>query len=108
MVEFGECLCGHVVKAVSRRHIVFSILKILRRCFLYDRRRLTDLSRCSWVSLKAYFTSFAKRKAAVPGAVIAIQTFGDLLGYHPHPHMLISNGFFHESGPLTVAPAIDT
>jgi hypothetical protein len=33
---------------------------------------------------------------------------GDLLGYNPHLHVLISDGCFHESGLLTVAPAIDT
>ena len=44
----------------------------------------------------------------MPGAVIAIQTFGDLLGYNSHLHVLISDGCFHESGLLTVAPAIDT
>jgi len=44
----------------------------------------------------------------VPGAVIAIQSVGDLLGYHPHWHVLICDGCFYESGMLTVAPAIDT
>jgi hypothetical protein len=30
----------------------------------------------------------------MPGAVIAIQTFGDLLSYHPHCHILVSDGCF--------------
>jgi hypothetical protein len=108
VMEFGEWLCGDVVKAVPHRHVVFSIPKILRRCFLYDHERLTDLSRCGWESLKIYFTSCSKHVDEVPGAVIAIQTFGDLLGYNPHLHVLISDGCFRESGTLTVAPAIDT
>jgi hypothetical protein len=44
----------------------------------------------------------------VPGAVIAIQTFGDLLGYNPHLHVLICDGCFHEIGMLTLVPAIHT
>jgi len=60
VVEFGEWLCGNVVKAVPHRHIVFSIPKILRRCFLYGRKRLTDLSRCGCESLKGYFASCSK------------------------------------------------
>ena len=44
----------------------------------------------------------------MPGAVIAIQTFGGLLGYNPHLHVLITDGCFHPSGMLTVAQAIDT
>jgi hypothetical protein len=55
-----------------------------------------------------YFTSGSKHVYAVPGAVIAIQTFGDLLGYNSHLHVLISDGCFHENGLLTVAPVIDT
>ncbi len=45
-MEFGEWLWGNIVKAVPHRHIVFRITKILRRSFLYDRHRLTGLSRC--------------------------------------------------------------
>jgi len=44
---------------------------------------------------------------AVPGAAIAIQTFGDFLGFNPHLHVLISDGCFHKSDLLTVAPNID-
>jgi len=49
-----------------------------------------------------------KGKKAVPGAVVAIQTFGDFLGFHPHLHILVSDGCFHENGMFTVSPAIDT
>jgi len=37
VVEFGEWLCGEVLKRIPHRHFVFSIPKILRRYFLYDR-----------------------------------------------------------------------
>ena len=66
-MEFGEWLCGNVVKAVPHRHIVFSIPKILRRCFLYDRKRLTDLSHCGLESLKAYFTFCSRQSQVVTG-----------------------------------------
>jgi len=48
-VEFGEWLCGHVLRAIPDRHFVFSIPKILRRFFLHDRKLLVELSRCAWV-----------------------------------------------------------
>ena len=41
-VEFGEWLCGHVLRAVPYRHFVFSIPKILRRFFLHDRKLLAE------------------------------------------------------------------
>ncbi|MBU0699054.1 MAG: transposase, partial [Proteobacteria bacterium] len=108
VVEFGEWLCQEVVKAVPHRHVVLSIPKILRRYFLYDRKLLSDLSRCGWEALKLYFKKAVKGQNAVPGAVIAIQTFGDFLGFNPHLHVLISDGCFHENGMFSVAPAIDT
>ncbi len=57
VVEFGEWLCQEVVKAVPHRHVVLSIPKILRRYFLYDRKLLSDLSRCGWEALKTFYTT---------------------------------------------------
>ncbi|PIP08187.1 MAG: hypothetical protein CO012_03525 [Syntrophobacterales bacterium CG_4_8_14_3_um_filter_49_14] len=42
VVEFGEWLCMDVLKKVPHRHFVFSIPKILRRYFMYDRKLLAD------------------------------------------------------------------
>ena len=75
VVEFGERLCEEVLKAVPHRRFVFSIPKILCRYFLYDRSLLSGLSRRAWNSLKVFF-----QEGAVPGAVIAIQSFGLRLG----------------------------
>ena len=34
----------------------------------------------------------------MPAATVVIQTFGDLLGFNPHLHMLAADGCFGESG----------
>ncbi|MBU1745160.1 MAG: hypothetical protein KJ649_09750 [Proteobacteria bacterium] len=39
---------------IPHRHFVFSIPKILRRFFLYDRKLPADLSRCACESLKVF------------------------------------------------------
>jgi hypothetical protein len=44
----------------------------------------------------------------VRGAVIAIQSFGDFLGFNPHLHILISDGCFYENGMFPAAATIDT
>ena len=41
---------------------------------------------------------------SVPGAAIAIQTFGDFLGFNFHTHVLISDGCFYGNGTFKVAP----
>jgi len=109
VVEFGEWLSEEVLKAVPHRHFTFSIPKILRRYFLYDRKLLANLSRCGWEALKAFYTTGVRDSKAVPGAVVAIQTFGDfLLGFHPHLHILVSDGCFHENDMFSVSSTVDT
>ena len=51
-----------------------------KRYFLYDRKLLSDLSRCGWEALKAFYTNGVRDSKVVPGAVVAIQTFGLRLG----------------------------
>jgi hypothetical protein len=50
----------------------------------HDRSLLSELSRCVWESLRMFLRETVPQRGAVPGAVIAIQTFGDFLGFHPH------------------------
>ena len=107
-MEFGEWLCEEIVKAVPHRHFVFSIPKILRRYFLYDRKLLSDLSRCGWESLKVFFQETVPKEDAATGAVIAIQSFGDFLGFNPHLHILCSDGCFYGEGMFRVAPRFET
>ncbi len=108
VVEFGEYLCEEILKAVPHRHFILSIPKILRRYFLYDRSLLSDLSRCGWESLKAFFQEAVSEEGAVPGAVIAIQSFGDFLGFNSHLHVLSTDGCFYGQGMFRVAPHFET
>jgi Putative transposase len=84
-----------VLKKIPHRHFVFSIPKILRRYFLYDRKLLADLSRCAWESLKVFLREAVPENDPIPGAVIAMQTFGDFLGFNPHAHILVTDGCFY-------------
>jgi hypothetical protein len=43
----------------------------------------------------------------IPGAVIAIQTFGDFLGFNPHCHVLVTDGCFYGKGMFRVAPSLE-
>jgi hypothetical protein len=63
------------------------------------------LSLCGWESLKLFFQETVPEKEAVPGAVIAIQSFGDFLGFNPHLHILGSDGCFYGEGMFRVSPS---
>ncbi len=84
-----------VLKKIPHRHFVFSIPKILRRYFLYDRKLLADLSRCAGDALKVFLQHSVPENEPIPGAVIAMQTFGDFLGFNPHCHILVTDGCFY-------------
>jgi hypothetical protein len=62
-----------VLKKIPHRHFVFSIPKILRRDFLYDRKLLANLNRCAWESLKVFVQDAVPENDPIPGAGIAIQ-----------------------------------
>jgi len=108
VVEFGEWLCEEILKAVPHRHFTFSLPKILRRYLLYDRKLLSELSRCAWDSLEVFLLSFPPKQETAPGAVIAIQTFGDFMNFNPHCHVLCTDGGFYGSGSFKVAQALET
>ncbi|MBN1664428.1 MAG: hypothetical protein JW943_12580 [Deltaproteobacteria bacterium] len=60
----------NVLKKVPHRHFVFSIPKILRHYFFYDRKLLADLSRCAWESLKVFLRAAILQNDPIPGGVI--------------------------------------
>jgi len=68
---------------------------------------LGKLSQCAYQSLKEFFQTTLNRKEAMPGVVVSIQTFGDLVNFHPHLHCLVTDGCFMANGWFYVLPEID-
>ena len=107
VVEFGEWFLDDLAVTVPHRHIVFSIPKLIRRCFLFDRKLLADLSRIAWETLKEYTSTPLSADNSMPGCACSIQTFGDFLGFNPHCHIIISDGTFDEQGNFQITPYYD-
>lgn len=105
VIEFGEWLCGEVLKSVPHRQWVFSIPKRLRIYFLYDRRLLAKLSLCGWKVLNRYVKQVVPYDDAKPGAVITVHTFGSFQEFHPHIHILSSDGCFYGNGAFMKSPS---
>ncbi|MCZ6562931.1 MAG: transposase [Deltaproteobacteria bacterium] len=80
---------------------------MLRPYFRFDRKLLGKLSQCAYQSLKEFFRTTLNRPDCVPGAVISIQSFGDLVNFHPHLHCLVTDGCFMPNGWFHVLPEID-
>ncbi len=65
------------------------------------------LSQCAYASVKAFFQATLSKNQAVPGVIVAIQTFGDMVNFHPHLHAIVSDGLFTASGWLYGVHEID-
>lgn len=107
VVQFGHHLKETVLYPVPHRQYVFSIPKILRKFFLYNRKLLGKLSQCAAKSLAKFFKITLRKKAGIPGVAVAIQSFGDYARWHPHLHALVADGLFIESGYFFVMPKVD-
>jgi hypothetical protein len=88
VVEFGEWLCTQVLKSVPHRQWIFCIPKRLRIYFLFNRKLLAKLSRCACKGLGTYLNQAVPFDDAMPGPVIAAQTFGDFQKFNSHLHLI--------------------
>ena len=71
---------------------------------MYDRKLLAKLSQCAWNVLSMYLKQGSPDDNAVPGAVVAVQTFGDFLNFNPHLHIVATDGFFDGDGNFISGP----
>jgi hypothetical protein len=106
VVQFGDFLNDNILFPVPHRQYVFTIPIRLRIYFRNDRKLLTQLCRCVYESLLEFFRTVIGLKDGVPGVVLTIHTFGDFSHkWHPHIHMLVSDGLFLKNGLFYVMPS---
>ncbi|MBA4367062.1 MAG: IS91 family transposase, partial [Desulfobacterium sp.] len=69
-----------------------------RRILFFYESSSTDinvkLSRCAWKILSVYLKHSLIDNNANPGAVIAVQTFGDFQNFNPHLHIIATDSCF--------------
>ena len=84
--------------------MVFTIPKRLRIFFRYDRKLLGELAGCAWRALKLYFDGTFDGADVTPGAAGFLQTSGELLNFHPHVHVLVTDGGSCPTVPSSRSP----
>ncbi len=89
--EWGEWMREGLLLDVPHRQVVFTIPKMLRLFFRYKRALLSLLSLAAVRALLKYFRAVTGH-ALMPGVVAVIQTFGDRINFHPHIHILATEG----------------
>ena len=94
----GMRLAEEVLARVSHRQWVLTMPKRLRLFFRYDRRLLGKLCRLAYETIRDGLRQACGAREGEPGYVGAIQTFGDLMGWHSHIHAIVSEGLFRWDG----------
>ena len=97
-----------LLEKVPHRQVALTIAKRLSVFFRYDRRLLGDLAACSWRAVRLYFRIYFERGDIVPGAIGFISTAGELLNFHPHIHILLTDGGFLPDGTFRHMPYFDS
>ena len=106
MAAFVEWVTEEVLEAVDHRQYVWTIPRVLRPAFRKERKLLGRLSRCAWTSLRQYAQA-ALGEGFVPGAVVAIQTYGDALNPHEHIPRLASDSAGAPDGSVSSMGEVD-
>ena len=104
--EWGEWMREELLLDVPHRQVVFTIPRMLRLFFKYNRRLLGSLCHSALRSLIRYFEFVAGREV-MPGLIAAIQTFGDRINPHPHLHFLVTEGGVDKAGVFHKVSRID-
>jgi len=103
MLIYGEWVEEEVLAPVPHRQYVLTVPKVLRGAF-HQRHRLGELCR-----IVGRLLSEAYQEAdpdGQPGFILFVQTFGDLVTFHPHIHALVTDGVFRPDGVFRVLPPI--
>jgi hypothetical protein len=107
LAEWSLWLDEHLLAQVAHRQVVLTLPKRLRAYFLHDRRRLGLLSRVASRTLHAYVGAALGESEAVPGVISLAQSFGSLAHWHPHLHLVVTDGAFRRDGRFVAIPAHD-
>jgi hypothetical protein len=104
-IAWAERMVEEVLPDVPYVQLVFTIPKILRKGYLFDRSLYGDLCRAAYASTKKFFQAhFPTLEKPVPAMVVAPQSFGSLANFHPHCHALSSLGVFTRDGLFHPVP----
>jgi hypothetical protein len=103
-ILWAQWLVENLLAPVPHTQWLFTIPRAIRGLFARDRRLLSHLSQTAYDSILRVFRAALEEKSARPGVVAAIQTFGDLLGFHPHLHLLVTEGAFLPDGTFLPLP----
>jgi hypothetical protein len=93
---------------LPHRQVVLTIPKRLRAYCLYRRRLLGKIARVAARAVTAANRALTGERDLAVGIVACLQTHGSRANWHPHLHLLVTDGGFRPDGTFVSWPAHDT
>jgi len=93
---------------VPHRQVVLTIPKRLRSYGLYRRRLLGEIARVAARPVTAAMRALTGERDLGVGIVKCLPTHGSRATWHPHLHLLVTDGGFRPDGTFVSWPAHDT
>jgi len=90
------------------RQVVLTIPKRLRAYGLYRRRLLGEIARVAARTVTAAIRTLTAERDLAVGIVACLQTHGSRANWHPHLHLLVTDGGFRPDGTFVTWPAHNT
>jgi hypothetical protein len=100
-------LVEHVLLPGPHRQLVLTIPKRLRIYFRVDRRLLAELARAAARAIGDVVRVVTGEPRGAPGIILALQTFGQDVTFHPHIHALATEGLLRPDDTFVPVPTID-
>jgi hypothetical protein len=89
---------------VPHRQVVLTLPKRLRAYCLYRRPLLGDLARVAARTVTAAVRATTGESDLQVGIVACLQTHGSLANWHPHLHLVVTDGGFRPDGTFVRWP----
>ena len=83
---------------LPHRQVVLTIPKRLRAYCLYRRRLLGEIARVAARTVTAAIRTLTGERDLAVGIVACLQTHGSRANWHPHLHLLVTDGGFRPDG----------
>jgi len=93
---------------VPHRQVVLTIPKRLRAYCLYRRCLLGEIARVAARTVTAAIRTLTGERELAVGIVACLQTHGSRANWHPHLHLLVTDGGFRPDGTFVAWPVHDT
>ena len=105
---WAQWLDTALLAPVPHRQVVLTIPKRLRAYCLYRRRLLGEIARVAARMVTAAIRTLTGEQDLAVGIVACLQTHGSRANWHPHLHLLVTDGGFRPDGTFVSWPAHDT